>query len=92
MIANDCYKTGQFYYAAKAFDVLERLDPNPEFWDGKRGACIGWFQRVIAEKEPKGLADRSHRVQTIIFLEGNRAEFGISYPLTTKYPKLYSII
>ena len=55
MIANDCYRTGQFYYAAKAFDVLERLDPNPEYWEGKRGACIGWFQRVVADKEPKGI-------------------------------------
>merc|ERR1711874_464508 len=53
LIANDCYKMGQFYYAAKAFDVLERLDPNPEYWEGKRGACIGWFQRVVADKEPK---------------------------------------
>ena len=50
MIAADCYRTGQFYYAAKAYDVLERLDPSPEYWEGKRGACIGWFQRIIAEK------------------------------------------
>lgn len=40
LIANDCYKMGAFYYAAQAFDVLERLDPNPEFWEGKRGACV----------------------------------------------------
>lgn len=53
MIAADCYRTGQFYYAAKAYDVLERLDPSPEYWEGKRGACIGWFQRIIAEKEPR---------------------------------------
>jgi len=52
MIANDCYRTGQFYYSAKAFDVLERLDPSPEYWEGKRGACIGWFQRCVANKEP----------------------------------------
>lgn len=29
---------GQFYYAAKAFDVLERLDPNPDYWE----VCL-WF-------------------------------------------------
>eukprot|EP00455_Lapot_gusevi_P015366 TRINITY_DN1776_c0_g1_i3.p1 TRINITY_DN1776_c0_g1~~TRINITY_DN1776_c0_g1_i3.p1 ORF type:complete len:194 (+),score=64.76 TRINITY_DN1776_c0_g1_i3:416-997(+) len=53
LIANDCYKVGSFYYAAKAFDVLERLDPNPEYWDGKRGACCGVFQAVIANRMKK---------------------------------------
>jgi hypothetical protein len=48
LIANDCYKVGSFYYAAKAFDVLERLDPLPDYWDGKRGACCGVFQQVNA--------------------------------------------
>jgi predicted MFS family arabinose efflux permease len=31
-------------FPAKAFDVLERLDPNPEYLDGKKGACVGTFQ------------------------------------------------
>mmetsp|Transcript_38089 Transcript_38089/g.84856 ORF Transcript_38089/g.84856 Transcript_38089/m.84856 type:complete len:556 (+) Transcript_38089:159-1826(+) len=53
LIANDCYKMGYFFYAAKAFDVLERLDPAPEYMDGKKGACVGTFQAVIAGKEPK---------------------------------------
>ena len=44
---------GQFYYAAKSFDVLERLDPNPEYWEGKRGACVGLFQLVVAGHEPR---------------------------------------
>merc|ERR1719161_829718 len=51
LLANDCYRAGPFLYAAKAFDTLERLDPNPEYWDGKRGACVGAFQMVIAQKE-----------------------------------------
>ena len=53
MIANECYKTGYFFYAVKAFDVLERLDPSPEYWEGKRGACVGSFQMILAGKEPR---------------------------------------
>jgi len=50
LIANDSYRMGHFLYAAKAFDVLERLDPDPEYWEGKRGACVGVFQLMIAGK------------------------------------------
>ncbi|KAJ3063591.1 Intraflagellar transport protein 56 [Podochytrium sp. JEL0797] len=53
LIANDCYKMGQYLYSAKAFDVLERLDPNPDYWEGKRGACIGILQQVISGEESK---------------------------------------
>ena len=53
LLANDCYRAGAFLYSAKSFDTLERLDQNPEYWDGKRGACVGAFQMVIAHKERK---------------------------------------
>ena len=44
--------------STQAFDVLERLDPDPEYWEGKRGACVGVFQQVIADDErPEALAE-----------------------------------
>ncbi|KAJ8923301.1 hypothetical protein NQ315_001859, partial [Exocentrus adspersus] len=52
LIANDCYRMGEFWYAAKAFDMLDKLEPNPEFWEGKRGAIVGVFQGVVAKKFP----------------------------------------
>nr|XP_034180373.1 intraflagellar transport protein 56 isoform X5 [Osmia lignaria] len=55
LIANDCYKVGEFWYAAKAFDMLERMDPSPENWEGKRGACCGTFQYIVADRQPKEL-------------------------------------
>jgi intraflagellar transport protein 56 len=54
LVANDCYRMGHFLFAAKAFHILERLDPgDPEYWEGKRGACAGVFQLVFAGKLPK---------------------------------------
>jgi intraflagellar transport protein 56 len=52
LVANDCYKVGAFYYAAKAFGVLERVDPSTDYWEGKRGACCGVLQQVIAQQAP----------------------------------------
>jgi intraflagellar transport protein 56 len=47
------FKMGHFYYAARAFDLMERMDPNPEYWEGKRGACAGTFQLIVAGHEPR---------------------------------------
>uniref|UniRef100_A0A8C5HQY2 Intraflagellar transport protein 56 n=1 Tax=Gouania willdenowi TaxID=441366 RepID=A0A8C5HQY2_GOUWI len=68
LIANDCYKMGQFYYAAKAFDALEKLDPGTNYWEGKRGACVGSFQLILANKEPK---ERLKDVLVILRNSGN---------------------
>ena len=58
LLANDCYRAGAFLYAAKAFDTLERLDPNPEYWDGKRGACVGAFQ-MVSRPRPERLSHKT---------------------------------
>eukprot|EP00105_Crassostrea_gigas_P009198 XP_011424042.1 PREDICTED: intraflagellar transport protein 56 isoform X1 [Crassostrea gigas] len=77
LIANDCYKMGQFYYAAKAFDVLERLDPNPEYWEGKRGACVGVFQMIIAGHEPRD------KLQEVVQLLRNTTNPQVEYVTRT---------
>ena len=69
---------GQFYYAAKAFDVLERLDPNPEYWEGKRGACVGVFQMILAGHEPR----YGHRLYTADHL----------YSFTSSVPPMYRYV
>ncbi|XP_037892125.1 intraflagellar transport protein 56 [Glossina fuscipes] len=61
MIANECYKCGEFWVAAKAFDMLEKLDPSPENWEGKRGACAGVLYGLVTKYEKSrphnGIAD-----------------------------------
>jgi len=44
---------GQFVYSLKAFDILEKTDSNPEYWEGKRGSAVGVFQAILAGKESK---------------------------------------
>merc|ERR1719158_1800124 len=51
LMANDAFKVKAYYYSAKAFDVLERLDPDDENWQGKRAACLGMISRIAAGKE-----------------------------------------
>lgn len=29
--------------------MFRRLDPNPEYWEGMRGACVGVIQLVVAK-------------------------------------------
>jgi intraflagellar transport protein 56 len=37
---------GHFYYAAKAFDILERLDSDHEYEDALRGAIVGKNNKI----------------------------------------------
>uniref|UniRef100_A0A8D9E4S6 Intraflagellar transport protein 56 n=1 Tax=Cacopsylla melanoneura TaxID=428564 RepID=A0A8D9E4S6_9HEMI len=51
LIANETYRRAAFWFAFKAFDALERAEPLAEYWEGKRGACAGLVQLIMAGKE-----------------------------------------
>lgn len=61
LIANDCYRIGEFWIAAKAFDMLEKMDTSPDYWEGKRGACAGALYNLITKKKtgvpPNGIGE-----------------------------------
>jgi intraflagellar transport protein 56 len=42
---------GHFYYAAKAFDILERLDSDREYEEALRGSVVG----IKIKRNPKNL-------------------------------------
>lgn len=51
LIANETYRRASFWFALKAFDALERMEPLAEYWEGKRGSCAGVVQLIMAGKE-----------------------------------------
>ncbi|KAI5061955.1 hypothetical protein GOP47_0022494 [Adiantum capillus-veneris] len=51
LIANECYRTGQFLVSAKAFEALVRTEDSEEHWEGLRGACVGVFEKIVMGKE-----------------------------------------
>ncbi|OQR90307.1 hypothetical protein ACHHYP_05634 [Achlya hypogyna] len=71
LIAHEFYLMADYYFAAKAFDVLERVDPDPEYWEAKRGACIGYFNKSVT-----GKCDPVKLQQVLQMLEGSKHHQG----------------
>ncbi|ETV69161.1 hypothetical protein H257_15116 [Aphanomyces astaci] len=71
LIANEYYLMADYYFAAKAFDVLERVDPDPEFWEAKRGACVGYFHKAVS-----GKCDTTKLVEVLNMLEASKHNQG----------------
>ncbi len=49
LIANECYSSEYFFFALKAFDILERLDNN-DYTDAKLGSAAGVFKDFLTNK------------------------------------------
>mmetsp|Transcript_45657 Transcript_45657/g.138736 ORF Transcript_45657/g.138736 Transcript_45657/m.138736 type:complete len:143 (+) Transcript_45657:222-650(+) len=78
LIANDCYRMGHFLFAARAFNVLESVDPaDGDFFEGKRGACVGVFQQIIAAKQRQrsfqSTKHEDHIIEILSLLRGSQS-------------------
>jgi intraflagellar transport protein 56 len=76
-------------WSGKAFDVLEKIDPMPDYWDGKRSSIVGLFRQIVLGAEPQRqiqavvdlLRDSNHSESEHIFsvvqawCKRNRVEF-----------------
>eukprot|EP00792_Barthelona_sp_PAP020_P004547 TRINITY_DN2196_c1_g1_i1.p1 TRINITY_DN2196_c1_g1~~TRINITY_DN2196_c1_g1_i1.p1 ORF type:complete len:572 (+),score=143.42 TRINITY_DN2196_c1_g1_i1:816-2531(+) len=52
LIANDCFEERLFYFAAKTFSTLERLNPDDSLLDGKIASIAGCFRQIVRGEEP----------------------------------------
>ncbi|XP_064819554.1 intraflagellar transport protein 56-like isoform X1 [Oncorhynchus masou masou] len=91
LIANDCYQMGQFYWAAKAFDSLEKLDPDSNYWEGKRGACVGIFQLILAGRESKDVLAH-HFCALLIYIARETLKEVLPLLRSTQNPQVEYII
>ena len=61
LIGNECYKTKQFYFSLKAFDILERLD-NEDCNAAKAGSAAGIFKSVLLGKESHEHLEEAYQI------------------------------
>ena len=71
IIASDCFSTGQYYYAMRAYDVLSKYETDPQLRDGLIASAVGVFRGVLTRKEP---SDRVHDVISILSGEPDAAQ------------------
>jgi intraflagellar transport protein 56 len=53
IIASDCFQSGQYYYAMRAYDVLSKYESDPSFREGLVASAVGVFRGVLTRKEPR---------------------------------------
>ncbi|EQC36439.1 hypothetical protein SDRG_05896 [Saprolegnia diclina VS20] len=80
LIAHEFYLMADYFFAAKAFDVLERVDPDPEYWEAKRGACVGYFNKSVT-----GKCDPVKLQQVLTMLESSKHHQGKGIARTLRH-------
>lgn len=52
IIAADCYEGKYYLYAMRAYDVLSKIDKDPDLIDGMIAASIGAFRNILTNVDP----------------------------------------
>lgn len=64
VLANDAFRKENFFLACKAFDLLQQLDQDEEYWLGKKGAITEVLKKYI-----KKTVDQSEVKKLLVFLQ-----------------------
>lgn len=71
IISSDCFSTGQYYYAMRAYDVLTKYETDPQYKDGLIASAVGVFRGVLTRKES---SDKLSEVINILSGEPDAAQ------------------
>lgn len=71
IISSDCFSTGQYYYAMRAYDVLTKYETELQYKDGLIASAVGVFRGVLTRKES---SDKLTEVINILSTEPDAAQ------------------
>ena len=71
IIASDCFSSGLYYYAMRAYDVLSKYETDPHFKDGLIASAVGVFRSVLTKKET---SDKLSEVINVLSSEPDAAQ------------------
>jgi intraflagellar transport protein 56 len=55
IIATDCYQTGAYYYAMRAYDILAKYEGDATLREGMIASAVGVFKGIASKKESRDL-------------------------------------
>ena len=68
VIATECYETGNYFFAMRAFDVLSKFETDPAYSEGLVASAVGCFRGILLGNE-----DKSRLTDVLTSLSGDPA-------------------
>jgi intraflagellar transport protein 56 len=57
IIATDCYQSGAYFFAMRAYDVLAKFEGDSSLREGMIASAVGLFRGILSRKEPQERLD-----------------------------------